>query len=555
MPLAIEAIFGASSAPLAAELRRVEAMSATAGRSITTKVASGSRSGFSAVARELTVVGRELATGQVNARTIGSFTRLFQALRDLAGHAKDAAAPARMVADAYQQMSLSASLAAVAAMRKAQASELAFMASGEESAATLNAAIADRAKAQAAEMAAVATQQKAVASGEAAAAAEAEAVATGAATGAASMLTVALGTAAITLGFIYEKYWGLKSVLASSSMPIPDLKADYVPMMKRHQADARNAQKEVTDEVNKTVTAYNSAAEAAKRVADNTKTHYDHAKKMLELQKQTKLAKASTTTGKESIEKKYAGQELQLLKDQHQEDLANKYMERANLEIGSKNKLRQAKAIVVPTREEDQSTMSRLNTNAEAAEAFLKGGGWIQEFKKQAAAAGGIGSEGRAARLEAIRLAEEGGSDAANKMIAQRNKFTDTMAARDEIRKPKADLEKKAAEEAAAAAKLGLEIPTIKKENAKSEANTAQEQAAQLAAEKAKDSGKEKTGGFALNAQQRMGAYAAMPPDLKIQTDLLRGILKNTAPVESHNPVGSHSTLHGSAWHTAWRRQ
>jgi ABC-type transporter Mla subunit MlaD len=37
------------------------------------------------------------------------------------------------------------------------------------------------------------------------------------------------------------------------------------------------------------------------------------------------------------------------------------------------------------------------------------------------------------------------------------------------------------------------------------------------------------TGGYALNAQQKIGAYAATPPDMKIQTDLLRQVAINTA--------------------------
>jgi len=36
------------------------------------------------------------------------------------------------------------------------------------------------------------------------------------------------------------------------------------------------------------------------------------------------------------------------------------------------------------------------------------------------------------------------------------------------------------------------------------------------------------TGGYALNAQQKIGAYAATPPDMKIQIDLLRQVAMNT---------------------------
>src|SRR6185312_15328253 len=114
------------------------------------------------------------------------------------------------------------------------------------------------------------------------------------------------------------------------------------PLMRRHINDAKNAQKEVTNEVLKTVEAYNSVAEAAKRQSDATKDHYEHQKKMLEVHKETELARARTPGARVAVEKKYAAAELQLQKDQQNEEIHNKTQEAFSLDMESKTKLNQA---------------------------------------------------------------------------------------------------------------------------------------------------------------------------------------------------------------------
>ncbi len=539
MPSAVTAVFGADSTPLAAELARVEAMAARGAKNITSKVAEGSRTGLLGMMRSMAMIGKELAEGKsISIRHGSTFIR--EIAEQFIGNSSERKGAERIIADAYSEMALGAEQKAVASVRKAQTSEMAFAADVQETEATLNAAIADREKAQSAELCAIATRQKAIAATQAAEAAEAEAVATGSAAVGTGLFSAGLAIAALAAGVVYEHIWGVKSVLEELSMKTPDLKDDYIPLLKRHINDARNAQREVTLEVNKTVTAYNSAAEAAKRTADNTKEHYSHLKKMLDLQKQTELDRAYNPSQKEAIEKKYSDLELKLQRDQQNEQLANKYSERTNLLLESRTKLAQANAIHVRTKEEDSEMLSQFNQNASAAEAFLKGGGRWEEFKKQAAIQLGGASE------ELINQTEAGGMASANAMIKKRNDISNEVAGNDEIRKTKEDLLKQAATAAGTAAKLGLEIPNDVKNNATANADSAAEAAAKLAEEKAKDLKTGEKGFGNLTSAQRLGAYAATPPDFKVQTALLQQIARNTgAHPNPMAPPGARPTSYG----------
>lgn len=548
MPTAVTAIFGADGTPLQAELRRIEVMAANAGRRITSNVAGESRMGIARVVQEMTVIGREIAMGRGMGRIVGSGTLLYQFLRNLAKNAKDASGPARAVAEAYDAMALSAANAAKAAIRKAQASEMAFYADAEESEATLNAAIADRAKAAAAEQAAIATQQKAIASSEAAAAAEGEAAATVALGAATSVLTVGLAAVLVTAGFIYEKFWGFAAALKAAAMETPDLKDnDYIPLLKRHLSDARNAQKEVTDEVQKTVQAYYSAASAAQRSADAAKEHYGHLRKMNELHKEAELSRTHSESQKKAIEKKYSDLDLQLQRSEHVEEIASLRGEKSNLEHEAQIGLDKSNNIKVATREEDQKTLSELNTNAEAAQAFLKGGGVWAQFKKQAAADLGGSPMQIAARKAAIAAAEQGGAETANNMIAQRDKFANQMAANDELRKTKDDLVKGAAKSASEAAKIGESLPGLISKNNTAEQNAAEEEQARLAIA----SKHHQERGFGINSAQRLGAYAATPPDFKKLVDAAMETARNTSHLkpQSNRPVGAHPPSFGAHSH------
>jgi hypothetical protein len=76
-------------------------------------------------------------------------------------------------------------------------------------------------------------------------------------------------------------------------------------------------------------------------------------------------------------------------------------------------------------------------------------------------------------------------------------------------------------------------------ESAKDDQIQATEASNQAAKEAAKESARGEAGrGFYLNAQQKIGAYATTPPDMKIQTELLRQIVSNTKP-QAHAPANA----------------
>jgi len=548
MASAVTVIFGANSTQFQAELARMQTMTTIAARRMSASAASGHTVGMTGMIRETTVIGREIMMGRGVGRILGSLSLLIQYISSASRAAQQGASAARMLADGYAEAALNANMAATAAMRKAEATAAEAEAEGFEIESTLVAADADAAEAMAANATAAALGRKASAAEADAVAQEALAASTRGAGLSMLGVTAIFGVIALAAGVFYERVWGVKSLLDSLTFSgSSDLKDDYIPLLKRHLNDARNAQKEITDEVQKTTAAYNSAAAAAKRELDTIKEHYDHLKKMLEIKKATELVAAKTPEEKEAINAKYAGQELQLEKDQQKSELANKLTEKTNLEIESQNKLKQANSIKVNTKEEDQKNLGQLNQNAEAAEKFLKGGGVWEEFKKQAAMDLGGASQ------QLISQTEEGGQDLAQKMIAQRNAYADKVEINDQTRKTKEQLNKDAAKAAGDAAQIGLEIPNIVKSNAAKNTDSAEESAAKLAEEKARDLAEKKgdkgeNRSYSLNSNQRIGAYAATAPIELQQLATLRSIDHKITPVHppSNHPPGERKPQLGT---------
>jgi hypothetical protein len=391
---------------------------------------------------ESIVVGREILEGRSWGRIIGSITLLAQRMGALNFIFKDGARVADVVSEAYAAVAQRANASALAAARKAEASAAAFMADATESEASLDQAVADEAAAIAARAHATAMLEKAEAATVSAAAQGEEAAATG--MGFAGMLVWA-AAAAVAVAVIYERIWGVKNLLKDLSFDPSkiEIKDEYIPMLKRHISDARNEQKALNDEIRKTAEHYFSAAEAAKRTSDATKEHFEHLRKMNQY---------SNLSPKEKEKR-----DLEINAQERAEEIANKITERTNFGIEAKTKIGAAAGIHVNTKEEDERDQNQLNTRAEAAEAFLKGGGFWDQFKKQAAEKLG------GASAELIDKTEEGGTDTANAIIKQANQHKDKMAANDELRKRKADLEKEGNTAAAKAVEIGLDLPNLKK--------------------------------------------------------------------------------------------
>lgn len=553
MASAVTVIFGANSTQFQAELARMQTLTKVAAARMAATSTVGNLHGSSGLIREAITIPREIIEGRGLGRVLGSLSLFIQYLSSASRSANQTASAARVLADAYAEASLNANMAATAALKKAEASAAAAEAEGFEIDATLVAADADAAESAAANGTAAALARKAAAADTDAAAQEALAASTGRAGISMLGITAIFAVVAFAAAIVYERVAGVKKLLDSLSFSgATDLKDDYIPLLKRHMNDARNAQKEVTDEVNKTLESYKAVEAAAGRQAESTKSHYEQLKKILEIHKQTdldKLGPNATTAQKMAVEKKYSDQELQMQKDQQRAELVDKLTEKTNLEIESKNKLSQADSIHVATKEEDQKTLGQLNQNAEAAEKFMKGGGVWSEYKKQLAINLGGASE------DLINQTEAGGQEAAQKAINDRNKFADKVDANDETRKTKDQLVKDAAKSAGAAAQIGASLPDVAKANAQKNSDSAEEAAAKLTEEKAKfdeeSLRKERGGGFQLNAQQRLGAYAATPPGWPALLADVKGIRENSSHmVPNRNTApGSQSPRFGGMQH------
>ena len=538
MASAVTVIFGANSTQFQAELARMQALTVASSRRMASAAASGHMVGTTGIVRETAVIGREIAQGRGIGRILASLTLLTQYLSSASRAAQQGASAARTLSDAYAEASFKANAAAVAAMRKASATATEAEMEGFEIDATLTAADADAEEAATANAAAAALARKAEAAAADAAAQEADAAATAGA-GMSWILISGIFTAvALAVGVVYERIWGISNLIKSLGFDVStiDLRDDYIPLLERHLSDVRNAQKEITDEVNKTVNAYYSAAEQAKRGATASKEHFEYLKKMLDIQKETELTTAKTPGQKEGIEARYAGKSLELQKMQQGTELANKLLEKHALESDSQNKFAQANAIKVTTKAEDQKSFGQLNQEAEAAEKFLKGDGVWGEVKKNFAIAAKGPLQGYA-MYKMLQATEEGGAALAAKTIAKRDAFADEVKANDETRKAKEQLVKDAAKAAAAAAGIGASVPDIVKANAQKNAETSAEAAAKLAEGKARDLGKMEEKGYSLNSQQKIGAYAATAPVLLQIANHTRGILANTTP---HGPPSNH---------------
>ena len=175
MASAVTVIFGANSTQFQAELARMQAMTVASSRRM---AATGHMVGTTGIVRESVVIGREAMMGRGIGRIIGSLTLLAQYINSASRATKQGAAASRLIADAYSDEAVKASVAAAAAMKKAEASAVAAEMDGFENEASIAAADANAAESATANAAAVALAKKAEAAEADAVAQEVNAAAT-----------------------------------------------------------------------------------------------------------------------------------------------------------------------------------------------------------------------------------------------------------------------------------------------------------------------------------------------------------------------------------------
>jgi hypothetical protein len=511
--VALQAIIGGTSAPLRGELQLLQREAARTGPAISAGLNAGGEGGVRAGAiRETLVLMREISRGNWT-RVPGSFTLLLDRLGLLNKLFGSAAAASNVVSQALSSQAAAAGVAAVKAEKlaqvafieadalkaKAMASDAAALAAGKENyqavfkaaasglegkaltevtqktrektvalqevfekdqlaaiAANENAE-ACAAEALAARKAATEIRQKALASAEAA---EAEAA------GAASALgPIAIGLAALVLlgAVVYEKFWGMRKALEGFKMPAIEM--PYVAKGARATDEIANAQRKVTDEIRNTVEAYHSAEAAAKRVGEATKEHYEHLRKMNSLEKDPA---------------KRAAGELAIDRQEKNVELGNKYQEKLNLEIESRNKLAAAGKLsqTVMSEAEEKEHAKVLREKAEAGRKFLKD---EEEGKGHAGKALAVMLGGWRTELPKVNASIAQGQTEAERAIQNEKDFQDKEQERKQKREEAARLAAEGKRSGARAAEIGQEIPDLQKQNAQALKDKREELAAELA--------------------------------------------------------------------------
>lgn len=506
------AIIGGNADPLKRELAAVQRMAQQAGVNLQRGLAGGGgHGGTSGIVSETLVLIRELSRGNFT-RVPGSITILAQRMGILKLIIKDTADGANILADAWAKEAEKAGLAALASTRKAQASTVALYALGGETDANLAAAVADEEKAAADIMVAKATQTKAIASSEAAAAANAEAGATRAAVGPMGIalgIIVAIGAGAYAASklvkYLTDELSGLKPA---------DFQPDYIAKHLQKANQPAELQKDINREIQKTVDLYNSASAAAARVSEATKTHFDHQRKINELNKERDLAGVKDPATRAKIEAEYAQKTINLRKQEQNQELANMYQEQFGLKQEGTIKQQQANAIDVNSKEHDDNLTRQRKAEADAAQKYLDD---VEKSKNNKFTQRNIMRAYNAVALSGVSGNDLDAAEKANRTEAGRRlqayrDQVDKSAANDELRKRKEELGKTAGQSLSQATVLGLKIGDTQKANAREIADTTAEAQARAAAEAAKDRAKEShAANLDITGNQHIGARIGGP--------------------------------------------
>lgn len=543
------AIISGNADPLRRELQAVQRMAAQTGVNIRQGLegGGGAHGGRAGVLRETLVLMREISRGNWT-RVPGSITILADRMGLLKLVTGQTATTARALSDAWEQQAQRAGIAAIAATRKAAASQAALYAEGGETEANLAAAVADEEKAAASIANARATQEKAIASAEAATAAEAEGAATKASIGVMGVLGAAVVGVAAGFYLYSKRVKELTDDLAG--LPIADFELTYIPKYLQAANQAVELQKEINSEIQKTIDLYNSAAEAAGRVAKATQEHFDHERKMNNLKEQTELLGAKTPEERAAIRKKYSDMELDRQARENNENLANLYQEQFGLQVGGKNKQDAANSIHVSSKKADEENLKRKKQESDAAQKYLddleksKNNPSLKELL-MANLKAEFGFETPSQKAAVEKAAEERRQEALNRIQAYKDAVDETTA-NDEKRKNKDALGKSAASDLAKAAGLTAQINDLKSSQDKSLANKREEAEAELALEAARDRQKTSATGAAhldLTDNQRIGARIGLP-GLQNVENINRQMLTELRKLNSHHGGTGHTSSH-----------
>jgi hypothetical protein len=320
----------------------------------------------------------------------------------------------------------------------------------------------------------------------------------------------------------------------------PDFKPEYIAQHLQKANQALEVQKGITDEIQKQIELYNSAAQSADRVAEATRRHYEHLRRMNELSNAPESVKAQ--------------QRVKIASDERAAEIANKETEKANLESEGRTNQQKATGILtsVNSKQQDEEIVKKNKAYLDAADKALAD---LDQFKNKGNASGVSKDQlFKAYNNLTDSGVSSGDLDAADKKLRQDRRgyetayrnSVDRSAANDETRARGEGFSKQAAKSFSAAANIGMALPAMKANAAQANADEGEESSAQ-AEEKSlkKKDGTRGGGGHNISQTEWEKAGVGMGPSVHIdiakqQLSALQKIIQNTKPRSGGNHDSSH---------------
>jgi hypothetical protein len=527
--------------------------------------------------------------GRGMGRILGSLTLLTQYIGSASGAAKKATNAAQELSAAYEREALKQDMAAIAAAKKSAALAVEAEMEGLENDATIAASDANAAEAVTARLAAAALRQKAAAAAADAAAetALAESSAT-ASMGMVGMIAVFALLLAI-IGEVYVIYKSLVEIIGESSRAQLEAAeyADAHRLAVWEEVEALDKLKEASEKTSEAIKKMNEAkdnsVELTKEKINASKNEADALAKLYDAQVKNKLLdvemaekkgqitpeqaaqkkaeiESKAIADKEAAKQKQLDEEAKTLaaaaeKAKTEKDAAQKNFQASSDKVnkspeGQKLKLALAQA---------EKDLSAAKSEAQKAEKekteYNKGGhnflynssiaaylSGYTGFNKGSTQYGMAGVTGKTAALNETAEATANAAASAQMRLDSLKRFSgksgeavsnesEAHRVADEKTRAATTLDEMARKAKLAAAEHAKNSPA---EVAAQQANIAkQAQIEQLSGIQSR--------GYSLNNQQRIGAYAATPPEWKQQLELLRGIRENTSHMKPapNSPPGT----------------
>ena len=560
MATAITAVFGASSASFQAELAKMQTLATASAARINSSMSGHGHTGVTGMVRESTVIGREIAMGRGMGRILASLTLLTQYIGSASQASKAGQSAAAELAAAYEKQALKADVAAIAAARKAQALTAEAELEGFEVDATIAAADANALEADTARAAAAALRQKAEAAATDAAAQNALAGA-GAKAGLGMFGLIAIfALMVIIIAEAYVVVKGLVEIFSRVSKAQLEA-AQYANAHRLAIWEEMEAMEKLKDASEKTAEALHRmneekdhSVELAKEAIEASKAEAEARGKLYSASVKSKLLDVEIAEKRGFITPQQAASKKAQIESQAVADEADMKQKQLDTEAKiSKYAAIKAEKDKIDAQQKVQEASNKINTSPEGvakAKALAAAEKDLEASKREAEQAqkdvieynkGGsniLWSSSLKARMDGFKgtkdkaaALQESADSKSNAAVSSEIRINSLKRNMSPDEKALADATRIAEEKTNAAVTLQTDA-----RKAETEANINRQNAAPVVAAEQANIKKQADlemitsdkKGYDLNSQQKIGAYAATPPEWKQMVELNRRTADNT---------------------------